>query len=137
MTVTEQQILPFLTEFTRWTQTQSDILAAALVGSHARNQATAASDIDLIIVAGAPKKYLEDTTWAQVFGTVIDHRIENYGKVTSLRVWYAGSHEVEYGFTDATWPHLPLDEGTKLVVSSAIKILFERESILSQLKEPR
>ena len=51
-----------------------------------------------------------------------------------MRAWYSVGHEVEYGFTDETWSALPLDEGTKKVISGGMEILFERGPILSGLK---
>ena len=45
--------------------------------------------------------------------------------------------EVEYGFTDETWCALPLDGGTKRVISDGMQILTERGSILTQLKRPK
>ena len=52
-----------------------------------------------------------------------------YGKVSSLRVWYLGSHEVEYGFTDETWSAWPVDDGTRKVISDGMQILWERGGI--------
>jgi len=107
----------------------------ALLGSYVRNAATEASDIDLVIIAREPQAYLRDTRWARCFGTIDCEQIENYGKLASLRVWYSDAHEVEYGFTDETWSALPLDAGTKKVVSDGIQILYERASILSELRD--
>lgn len=137
MIAKRQKVHQFLSEFTRWAASQPDILATALVGSYARNQATGASDVDLVIIAKAPKAYLQDTRWAQQFGTISRQQIESYGKVTSLRVWYSGSHEVEYGFTDEKWSGLPVDEGTKKVISYGMQVLSECGSILSRLKAPK
>jgi predicted nucleotidyltransferase len=136
LTTQPRQFLQFLSDFTRWASSQPDILAAALLGSYARNEATSASDVDLIIIAKEPKTYLHDTTWAQYFRTINRQRIENYGRVTSLRVWYSGSYEVEYGLTDETWTASPLDKGTQKVISGGMQVLFERGSILSRLKKP-
>jgi predicted nucleotidyltransferase len=83
-------VIQFLSGVSRWAANQPDILAVALVGSYARNEATETSDVDLVIVAREPQKYLQNTQWAQCFGTVDRQRIENYGKVTSLRIWYFG-----------------------------------------------
>lgn len=116
-TAKPRNVHQFLGEFSRWTASQPGILATALLGSYARNEATEASDVDLIIIATEPKTYLQDTRWAQRFGTISRQQVESYGKVTSLRIWYSGSHEVEYGFTDESWSGLPLDEGTRKVIS--------------------
>ena len=137
MTPNWQQVHQFMGKFSRWAANQPDILAVALLGSYARNEATDASDVDLIIIASQPEKFLQDTRWAQEFGTISRQQLENYGKVTSLRVWYSSGHEVEYGFTNETWSALPLDEGTKKITSDGMQILFERGSILSGLKGPK
>jgi predicted nucleotidyltransferase len=127
-----QDLLQFLNEVSHWAAGQPDILAVALVGSYARDEATRASDVDLVMIAWEPATFLQDTRWAQSFGTISRRRIESYGKVTSLRIWYSGSYEVEFGFTDETWSALPLDEGTKKVISDGLQIVFERGPILSR-----
>jgi predicted nucleotidyltransferase len=137
LTPKKEQVHQFLTEFTQWAASQPGMLAVALVGSHARINATESSDVDLVIVARDPTEYVQDTRWAHHFGTISRQQIENYGKVTSLRVWYSTCHEVEYGFTDETWYALPLDEGTKKVISDGMQILTERGSILTRLKRPK
>ena len=134
MSVASEQVPAFLSEFSRWAASEPDILAVALVGSHARNEATEGSDVDMVIVAKEPKSYLEDTRWAQRFGTIDRQQIEQYGKVTSLHVWYVGSHEVEYGFTDETWSAWPVGDGTRKVISDGMQILWERGGILSRLQ---
>jgi hypothetical protein len=91
----------------------------------------------LVIIASEPEKFLGDTRWAQSFGTISRRQFERYGKVTSLRVWYSRAYEVEYGFTDKTWCTLPLDEGTRKVISGGMQVLTERGSILSRLTEPK
>jgi predicted nucleotidyltransferase len=127
-------IEPFFKDLVHWAKSQSDLLAIALVGSYARDTANALSDIDLILIARAPEKYLQDETWASAFGPIEKQQIEHYGKVTSLRVWYSAGPEVEFGLTNREWLSLPLDAGTKRIISDGIKVLFERETeILSNL----
>ncbi len=123
----------FLHKFTTWAQTEENILAAGLVGSQARGTAGPDSDVDLVILARAPQTYLEEITWAESFGAIEKQRVEDYGRVQSLRVWYRGGLEVEYGFTDESWAELPMDAGTRRVVSDGLCVLWEREPLLSQL----
>jgi hypothetical protein len=77
--------------------------------------------------------YVQDTRWAQHFGTVNREQSENYGKMISVHVWYSEGLEVEYGLTDETWCAVPIDEGTRRVISDGIQILTERTPILSRL----
>jgi predicted nucleotidyltransferase len=123
----------FLFEFKRWAATEAGIHAVALIGSHARDTATSESDVDLIVVTSPPNIYLEFRQWTSLFGNVLRDQMENYGKCTSLRVWYDEGFEVEYGFVDESWAALPLEEGTRKIIADGMKIMFERKPLLSIL----
>lgn len=127
-----ETVTPFLTAAVAWARAQPDILALALVGSYARGAARSDSDIDLVIISTGTGQYTADLSWVARFGEIVRHQIENYGKVTSLRVWYRNGLEVEYGFTDEDWAATPLDDGTRQVISEGMKVLYERGNILSR-----
>ena len=122
----------FLKDFSEWASQRPDIQAVALVGSYARGTARPDSDVDLVIICGAPASYLSNQSWAQRFGPIDREQVEDYGKLSSLRVWYCNGLEVEYGLTDEGWAALPLDEGTRTVIVGGISLLFERGNILSR-----
>ncbi len=99
----EDQVLPvdvaaFLSTFNRWASAQPDIEAVALVGSYC-GAATEGSDVDLVILTSNVDRYLRDRSWVSLFGEATDCREEDYGRVTSVRAFYVGGLEVEYGFT--------------------------------------
>jgi predicted nucleotidyltransferase len=96
---TTEHIRNFLDAFVPWASVQEDVQAIALVGSYARGAAGDDSDIDLVLLTGEPQKYLEDLKWMERFGLVEKHQTEDYGKLTSIRVWYQNGVEVEYGIT--------------------------------------
>lgn len=125
------QVIDFIEDFMRWSRRRRDIRAVALVGSYARMQANPTSDVDLVIITTDPQKYLTETKWLRVFGIVITQKVEDYGKLTSLRVWYESGLEIEYGFTTRDWVKTPLDRGTKRVIEDGMRVLFEKETILS------
>ena len=128
---TTEHIKIFLNAFTSWASTQADILAVALVGSFARDAATETSDVDLVLLVNDPRKYVENTSWLKQFGLIEKRCTEDYGNVISLRVWYDGGHEVEYGLTTRDWVQLPLDEGTRRVIEDGMRVLLDREALLS------
>ena len=130
------QAIDFIEDFMRWSTRRKDIRAVALVGSYARKAATESSDVDLVIITENPKKYLTNTEWTRVFGTVIAQKVEDYGKLTSLRIWYESGLEVEYGFTTREWAKTPLDDGTKRVIEDGMRVLFEKEVLLSPHETP-
>lgn len=93
-------IRDFLNAFVHWASLQEDVQAIALVGSYARED----SDIDLVILTNQPRKYLDKLNWIENFGALLKSQIEDYGKLTSIRVWYQNGQEVEYGITMAGSP---------------------------------
>jgi Nucleotidyltransferase domain. len=131
-TMQADQVEIFLDKFVNWASSQPDILGVALVGSYARNAATESSDVDLVILATDPQSYLQDQTWVRQFGEPTRLQTEVYGSLTSIRAWYPDGGEIEYGITDETWAAVPLDEGTRQVIAGGMRVLFEREPILSR-----
>ena len=127
-----EHVQDFLKAFIAWVSDQADMQAVALVGSYARGEARDDSDIDLVILTERPEKYLENTKWTEKFGAVERQQIENYGKLTSLRVWYQNGFEVEYGITTPDWAATPLDAGTQEVMRGGMTALFERRDFLSR-----
>ena len=125
------QVIDFIEDFMRWSNRRKDVRALGLVGSYARDLHQNASDIDLVIIVENPEKYLTETEWTRGFGVVIAREIEKYGKLTSLRVWYESGLEIEYGFTTRDWVKTPLDKGTKKVINDGLRVLFEKEVLLS------
>jgi predicted nucleotidyltransferase len=128
---TIEQIRDFLDAFVSWASAQPDIHAIGLVGSYARAVARDDSDIDLVVLTEQPQKYLAETVWIEEFGQIEKYQFEDYGKLTSLRVWYLDGNEVEYGITVLDWAALPLDKGTQQVISDGMLVLFERSALLS------
>ena len=129
---TVEQIRDFLDKFVLWASRQADIQGIALVGSYARGDAKDDSDIDLVILTDLPQKYLAEVQWPKRFGTVEKRQDEDYGKLTSLRIWYQDGREVEYGITTPDWAAIPLDEGTRRVIVGGMIVLFERDNVLSR-----
>jgi predicted nucleotidyltransferase len=113
-------------EVQTWAENQPDVLGVALVGSYARQAAKPDSDVDLVIVCKSPSAYLENATWTAAYGRPLRTEREDWGRVTSVRVWYADGLEVEFGLADASWAAAPLDEGTRRVAQDGLIIVFDR-----------
>ena len=113
-----------------WSRLEAGISAVVLVGSHARGEARPDSDIDLVLLCADPQAYLKDKQWVRRFGQPVAIQQEDWGNVTSLRVWYAG-FEVEFGLTSVDWAADPEDRGVAEVVSHGARILFDRDGILA------
>jgi len=136
MTNPAENLARFLQQVAEWASDQKDIHAVALVGSHARGEARGDSDIDLVLLADNPQKYLGDGGWLGQFGPVLRRQTEYYGLMTSVRVWFAAGGEVEFGWTSRAWAEEPLDEGTRRVIQDGMRVIFERGTILSRWLNP-
>ena len=130
------QTIDFIEDFMRWATRRKDIRAAALVGSYAREELEKDSDVDLVIITRTPERYITNTEWARVFGRPITKNIEEYGKVTSLRIWYENGLEIEYGFTNREWIQSLSKDKLKQVTNDGLRILFEKETLLSPYETP-
>ena len=124
----------FLDKFSGWASLRPDIEGAALVGSYARDAADEESDVDLIILTKESERYLSDPAWAAGFGEVGESRVENWGRLSSLRVFYRDGLEIEYGFVSPDWVDIPVDAGTRRVISNGMKILVDPRGLLNRLQ---
>ena len=119
-----EQVNKFFADLITWAKQSSDVKAIAVVGSYARNQQKADSDIDLIIIVSEVEKLFNDTKWLSNFGSYVDKEIEDYGLITSLRVFYSFA-EVEFGIGTKEWIEAGKIEGeTKQVIDSGFKSLY-------------
>jgi predicted nucleotidyltransferase len=132
---TAPSVAHFLARVTAWAVRQPTIAGVALVGSYARGEARADSDIDLVLLCTEPHDFLTDTSWIHLFGEVKTCQTEDWGLVTALRVYYRESVEVEFGLTTLAWAALPVDPGTKHVVAHGMRILMDRQGVLTRLLE--
>lgn len=124
-----------LERFALWVSTQPDVQGAALVGSHARDAATEKSDVDLMILTTEVEKYFQSDEWVSSFGKVLESRAEDWGRVKALRAFYRDGVEAEYNFALPDWADIPVDAGTRRVVSDGMKILYDPRGLLKILQE--
>jgi predicted nucleotidyltransferase len=116
-----------------WAARQTGVSGVALVGSHARGEARADSDVDLVLLCEAPDDFVRDTSWVRGFGEVTAIQVEQWGAVTSLRVHYRGGVEVESGLSTSQWAEIPADPGTRHVVARGTCVPFDRDGALRRL----
>ena len=103
------------------------------MGSHARGKARQDSDIDLVLLCTEYESYLQDLGWANDFGKPASVRLEDYGKLTSFRVFYEEGPEVEFSFTQLDWLAQPLDAGTVGVLRGRFQIVYDHSGKYSVL----
>ena len=128
----KKQVTSLLNDLTKWAESRPEILGVALIGSYARDEATVDSDVDLVLLTSAPKEFIEKPEWIKDFGVVKSYQVEDWGLVTSLRVYYQKDLEVEFGMTTSEWVSEPIDEGTRLVTDDGMKILLDKFALLSR-----
>lgn len=123
-----------LREVVIWAENADGIAGVALVGSYAYGAARPDSDVDLVLLMPDPKPFLEATAWLDRFGPVASCDVEDWGAVTSLRVVYESGLEVEFGLSTPAWADIPVDAGTRRVVSDGMRVLYDPEGIMEALQ---
>jgi predicted nucleotidyltransferase len=123
-----------------WAKSCGDIHSVALVGSYARGDARADSDIDFVVLAETPEKFRADASWPEsIDWKAIGMHIrswqdENYGVVWSRRIYLEPHLEVEISFAPLFWASVnPLDPGTRRVVADGCRILHDPDGLLDRL----
>ena len=121
-----------LRELRKWAESDEAVAAVALVGSHARGDARPGSDVDLVVLSSSPAQLLEDRGWMTRFGVVRAAEDEDWGRVTSLRVWYANDLEVEFSLATPDWATSP-DDGTRRVASDGLRVLWDPNGLFESI----
>ncbi|MEM1182236.1 MAG: nucleotidyltransferase domain-containing protein, partial [Acidobacteriota bacterium] len=125
----------FLEALRRWGADDGHIDAIGIVGSYATGTATEGSDVDVVALTSKPKALLSRKGWSARFGEVLAIETEEWGAITSLRVWYQNGLEVEFGIGRPSWASVPPDEGTAQVVRDGLKIIYDPGHLLSRLSK--
>jgi len=122
---------------TEWARLSEKVAALALVGSYAVGRQHEKSDVDLIAIAAGEKQVLlADRRWLDTFGKKQSkEEIEDWGKLTSIRVCYKNNVELEFGIANSDWTEIPSDPGTSQVVSDGMKILYDPADSRRRLKQ--
>jgi len=122
--------------FTEWARDQSTCRALAVVGSWARNAAGPASDLDLLILTTDLPRWTTHALWladvARHLGSsYIGAAQETHGVARSWRAWLGPNVELELTFAQLSWANtLPVDVGTRRVVSDGIQTLIDKDGLL-------
>jgi hypothetical protein len=111
------ELQPMHDRVVSWAESVPEVRAIALVGSWARGEARADSDVDLIVLALSPETLVSDTSWTAFVGPSTLVTVEEWGAISSVRVRYANGQEVEFGIGSVAWAETsPVDPGTRRVV---------------------
>jgi predicted nucleotidyltransferase len=134
-------ITPLLTAFVRWAAAQDAVVAVALVGSYARDQARPDSDVDLVVLTTDPARYRQSAEWVaalrleQMGLRVASWSDEEHGVLWSRRLTLSSGLEVEVGFAPSQWAATdPLDAGTARVVRDGMRVLLDPTGLLHALQ---
>ena len=120
---------------TQWAASCDTVRALALVGSHVTEQAGPKSDIDFVILCDDKSKLTNDTAWVQQFGKVTSCTREEWGTVTSVRVFYSDRQEIEFGLAPPDWVELTFGDKIPEGASDRIKILLDDSNLLGKLRK--
>jgi predicted nucleotidyltransferase len=120
-----------------WASGDDDVVAVALVGSWARDEARMDSDIDVVVISRT-ERFVEDGDWvehaagpgAMLVGTA------DWGALIERRVRLPSGLEVEFGFVRPSWAAIdPIDPGTRRVVTEDCVPWYDPSGVLALLRE--
>ncbi len=117
-----------------WASARPDAIAIGLVGSWARNEAGADSDLDLVVLTENPGAYVEDEGWVAELGARCVVRTKRWGAIAERRIVLASGLELDVGIAEPSWAATtPVDPGTRRVVAGGMLILHDPDGLLRAL----
>lgn len=129
----DDEVAELLDAIRLWAHGRADLRAVALVGSWARGNPHADSDVDIVLLTDTPQTYIDDAGWARRFGAVEVLRTQRWGVLTERRM-LVGGLLVEFGVVEPAWASTsPLDDGTAQAVADGLVALHDPTGLLSRL----
>lgn len=128
------EVQEFLRKAATWAERRPDVMALALVGSWARDEADMDSDVDLVALTEDPSAYTEHQDWVPELGGRDILRTQTWGAITERRFALPSGLEVEVGFGLPSWASIePVEAGTREVVTNGFAILHDPTGMLAAL----
>jgi hypothetical protein len=122
-----------IADLTRWAEQDPGIHALCLVGSYARGSEGMASDVDVVVLCADLAPYSVATGWfhglrsdAQLL------RLARWGPVQEQRWRLRSGLLAEIGLAAVSWADVPLDAGTRRVLSDGHRILHDPHGTVAQ-----
>lgn len=108
-----------------WATERDDVQAVVLVGSYARHAERMASDVDLMVLTDEPDR-LANSGWFEILrpGARLVRAI-NWGPVRERRMRLRSGLQVELGIAPISWAAVPLDAGTRRVLSGGHRVIYD------------
>ncbi|MBM7804956.1 putative nucleotidyltransferase [Geodermatophilus bullaregiensis] len=128
------EVAAVLQHLTRWARRRVDVRALALVGSWAHGTPHQDSDVDVVLLTGAPEHYVHRDDWTPDLGGVRLVRTLEWGAVTERRFAVRSGLEIDLGVGTPAWASVdPVDSGTRRVVSDGMRVLHDPDGLLTLL----
>ena len=108
-----------------WATECEGVQAVVLVGSYARHAERMASDVDLTVLTDEPDR-LADSEWFETLrpGARLV-RAMDWGPVRERRMRLRSGLQVELGIAPMSWASVPLDAGTRRVLSDGHRVIYD------------
>jgi len=116
-----------------WAATRADVLAVAVVGSYARNAERMASDVDITILTDDPDGLSDDAWFRTLRPNARLIRSMNWGPVRERRMRLPSGLQVELNLAPLSWAAVPLDGGTRRVLSDGHQIIYDTGLLASAI----
>ena len=123
-----------------WAREREDVVAVALVGSHARGAARPDSDVDFVVLTTSPASYRAAAWPAQIAWPARAAARPAWADVAYGALWarhleLTDGTRVEVGFAAPAWARVaPVDAGTAAVARAGCEVVWDPTGLLAALR---
>lgn len=129
-----------LQQIETWAQAEADVAGVAVIGSRARihdHPADEWSDLDLLVIAESPERYLADAHWVEAIGapwlTFVERTADGHN--WERRVLFAGGLDVDFSLLPAPiarqMTEQPMPADAVDLFRRGVRILVDKEGLLA------
>lgn len=127
--------LAFLAALDQWVAANSDIHAAALVGSYVREGQASEPDVDVVLLSTRPELYRHPSQWlSKLFPDAQAVQVTDFDDRLSIR-FALGDFTAELNISPPEWARLPAMPETALVARASLTLLKDNHQSLERLQQ--
>ncbi|WP_138751433.1 hypothetical protein [Paenibacillus sinopodophylli] len=120
--------------FVEWAGKQTYVDGIALIGLCADDENEEDSNLSFLLITDKKQKLAEAILHQFSFESLEQASVEEYNKLTSIKVVYESGIEADYGIANEDWLQMPLGNELGASLAMGFKVIWETDELFDGLQ---